>query len=117
MKKSKGFTLIELLVVIAIIALLLAILMPTLKMAKEHGKRLMCATNFKTIGTALYLYAQQQDDRVPESWYQFSGTDNNGSRRNASNSGAAYMLLHIDTTDQPLSAGERLRNTLEKGDN
>jgi len=39
MRKSSGFTLIELLVVIAIIAILMAILMPTLNRVKEQGKR------------------------------------------------------------------------------
>jgi prepilin-type N-terminal cleavage/methylation domain-containing protein len=48
MRTHKGFTLIELLVVIAIIALLLAILMPSLKMAKEYATRLQCANNLKS---------------------------------------------------------------------
>ena len=116
-KAKKAFTLIELLVVIAIIAVLLAVLFPALRMAKEHGKRLLCGINLKTIGTALAMYAEQNDDGVPDSWYQFTGTSNNGNRRDGTNSGAAYMLLHIDTTDQPLPPSQRLRNTLEKGDN
>ncbi len=70
MKKSKGFTLIELLVVIAIIALLLAILMPSLKMAKEHAKRLLCGKDLSTIGLAIAMYAEQQDDDVPTAAYR-----------------------------------------------
>ncbi|MHC4511438.1 MAG: type II secretion system protein, partial [Planctomycetota bacterium] len=42
MDKQKGFTLIELLVVIAIIALLMALLMPVLRTAREQGKRAVC---------------------------------------------------------------------------
>ena len=47
MNKSKGFTLIELLVVISIIALLMAILMPTLARAKEQALAASCKANLK----------------------------------------------------------------------
>ena len=45
MKTKKGFTLIELLVVIAIIALLLSIILPSLKMAKQSGMTVICKSN------------------------------------------------------------------------
>jgi prepilin-type N-terminal cleavage/methylation domain-containing protein len=47
MNKRIGFTLIELLVVVAIIALLMAILIPTLNMAREQGKSAACLHNLK----------------------------------------------------------------------
>jgi prepilin-type N-terminal cleavage/methylation domain-containing protein/prepilin-type processing-associated H-X9-DG protein len=59
MKKTKGFTLIELLVVIAIIAMLLAVVLPALKKAKEAARRLICANQMKTIGIANVLYTNQ----------------------------------------------------------
>ncbi|UCC97404.1 MAG: prepilin-type N-terminal cleavage/methylation domain-containing protein [Phycisphaerales bacterium] len=59
-----GFTLIELLVVISIIALLMAILMPALMRAKDHGRRIICGNHLRTLGLANTLYADEQDG-----WY------------------------------------------------
>jgi len=59
MRKSKGFTLIELLVVIAIIAMLLAVVMPALKKAKEAARRVICSNQMKTLGTANQMYSNQ----------------------------------------------------------
>ncbi|MBP8605741.1 MAG: prepilin-type N-terminal cleavage/methylation domain-containing protein [Phycisphaerae bacterium] len=61
MRKKIGFTLIELLVVIAIIALLLSIMMPALKRAKEAAQRTVCINNLKSLGIANELYANQHN--------------------------------------------------------
>jgi prepilin-type N-terminal cleavage/methylation domain-containing protein/prepilin-type processing-associated H-X9-DG protein len=61
----KGFTLIELLVVIAIIALLMAILMPALRRAREQGKATVCSSNLKQIGLASRLYAEDNENKIP----------------------------------------------------
>jgi prepilin-type N-terminal cleavage/methylation domain-containing protein/prepilin-type processing-associated H-X9-DG protein len=64
MQKQRGFTLIELLVVIAIIAILMAILIPTLNKAKEQGKRAACLNNLRQLGLAWIMYADENDDRI-----------------------------------------------------
>jgi prepilin-type N-terminal cleavage/methylation domain-containing protein/prepilin-type processing-associated H-X9-DG protein len=67
MRKQKAFTLIELLVVIAIIALLLAIIMPSLRMAKEHAIKITCSANLKSLAMAALFYADEHGGLTPSS--------------------------------------------------
>jgi len=60
-----GFTLIELLVVIAIIALLVSILVPSLKRAREVAGSTVCAANGRQVGTAFGLWRAENDDLIP----------------------------------------------------
>ena len=64
MRKTKGFTLIELLVVIAIIALLLAIIMPALRKAKEAAMRIRCANRLKQWGIGIQMYTSDNDNKL-----------------------------------------------------
>ncbi len=73
MRKRQSFTLIELLVVIAIIALLIAILLPSLAKAREAAKRSVCASNVKEIYTSMYQYGNENDAFFPMVPYGATG--------------------------------------------
>jgi prepilin-type N-terminal cleavage/methylation domain-containing protein len=60
-----GFTLIELLVVVAIIALLIAILLPSLGRARELSNRGYCAANLRGIMQSCNIYAADNADTFP----------------------------------------------------
>jgi prepilin-type N-terminal cleavage/methylation domain-containing protein len=62
-KPGSGFTLIELLVVIAIIAVLLAILLPALRLSRAAGKRVACQGNLKQLAYAWVMYLDHYDGR------------------------------------------------------
>lgn len=60
-RRGAAFTLVELLVVVSIIALLIAILLPSLKKARQAAKRVACNANVRSIAQAGLTYAS--DDR------------------------------------------------------
>lgn len=64
MKRQRAFTLIELLVVVAIIALLMGILMPSLKKARDQAKGVVCVAHIKGLGVALHMYLDDYDRKT-----------------------------------------------------
>jgi prepilin-type N-terminal cleavage/methylation domain-containing protein len=60
-----AFTLIELLVVIAIIAILASLLLPTLSLAKEKGKRTACKSNMHQAILAIHMYGNENREKLP----------------------------------------------------
>lgn len=67
------FTLIELLVVIAIIAILAAMLLPSLTRARERGYMANCLGGLHQMVLATNMYGQDSDDRVPGSTWASLG--------------------------------------------
>ena len=65
MGKRQAFTLIELLVVIAIIAILMGILMPTLRMVREQARRQSCSSRIRQQVLAIVMYAGENDSKLP----------------------------------------------------
>ena len=79
---APAFTLIELLVVIAIIAILAAMLLPTLSRAKEAGKRIACLDNLRQLSLSAQMYVSDSQgaypprsgsDRWPDKFYDNYG--------------------------------------------
>jgi len=64
MSDRKAFTLIELLVVIAVIAVLMAILMPALNIAREQARGITCMANQRSLAQAYIMYADENDGSV-----------------------------------------------------
>jgi len=92
MPKLKGFTLIKLLVVIAVIALLMAILTPSLQRIKEQTREMACRTNMCQYCIAQTIYLDDHDYSMPVfAYYNYSMNIYLGSK-SASSGGGVQRL-------------------------
>jgi prepilin-type N-terminal cleavage/methylation domain-containing protein len=67
-RRSRAFTLVELLVVIGIIAVLIAILMPSLSRARDQARGVQCSANLRTMMLGAYMFAQDNQGRLFGNW-------------------------------------------------
>ena len=67
--RRAAFTLIELLVIAAIISLLMTMLLPVLRRAKELARRSICAGNVKSLVLSMGVYASQNASQSTGVWF------------------------------------------------
>ena len=60
----RGFTLVELLVVVSVIALLISILLPSLRSARDQAKSIKCLAHMRGVGQAAMMFSSEHDGRV-----------------------------------------------------
>jgi len=96
--ERRGFTLVELLVVIAIIMLLMAIIIPVLRKAKERAREIICRANLRSVGLGLLMYSGDNDNTMADSsttnrffWY-----DSSGNIRKTNDNDAYWGVAYID---------------------
>ena len=85
---TRAFTLLEVLVVVAIIALLVAILLPSLDQARQHVRRVTCQANLRQIAQAWEMYLRDSHDhflRGTNKEYNYGGLQGKGSSAFGSN--------------------------------
>jgi len=75
MSKRYGFTLMELAIVLAMVALLAAMLLPTVRHAATQPRNAMCLQNQSTVWKGLVLYASDWDGRLTRNMLAFDGNN------------------------------------------
>jgi prepilin-type N-terminal cleavage/methylation domain-containing protein len=97
-RQVAAFTLVELLVVIAIIAILAALLLPSLAQGKQKAYQTQCTSNLKQLALAIHMYAGDNHDSLPgPMWQGLYYTYNDETERML-----YYIASYLDDNRAPL---------------
>jgi prepilin-type N-terminal cleavage/methylation domain-containing protein/prepilin-type processing-associated H-X9-DG protein len=103
MQRKRAFTLIELLVVVAIIALLIAILLPSLGKARDRANTTVCASNLRSWNSVMAVYQSSYDGfQLP--CRMFAGSASNWGWYGASLTGPCMGMNIADSSNGTYSA-------------
>ncbi len=104
-RSHRAFTLVELLVVVTIILLLIGIILPALRKARELANRASCAANLLTWGQASLLFAKDHQGFFPAAWGFGNGNAQSsypkyGISQDPVNGCIFPMILNNDSADE-----------------
>ncbi len=66
-RRRAGFSLLELIVVISVALLLASLMTPAMSHLKENARRVVCSSNQRQQGLAMFMYASDSNDELPSS--------------------------------------------------
>ncbi len=104
--RGRGFTLIELLVVIGIIAVLMAILLPSLGHARAIARATKCGAQMHSVGIAIAGYCAENFSTFPASYlYPLAdGTLNPANQGDPNNNGYAHWSYFLNAFNKDIKA-------------
>src|SRR5688500_13783655 len=103
--RKSAFTLVELLVVISIIGVLVALLMPAVKAARESSRRTDCANNLRQFGIGFFSRAERQKGELCSGAFDW--------RRDGSVTDVGWVA---DLVNQKIPVGQMLcRSNMARG--
>ncbi|MEZ6091510.1 MAG: DUF1559 domain-containing protein [Pirellulaceae bacterium] len=71
--QRRGFTIIEMLVTITIIGILVSLLLPAIKVAREAARQTQCGSNLRQLGTAMIAHAEHNKGRLCSGLFDWKG--------------------------------------------
>ena len=109
-RRRNGFTLIELLVVLSIIAVLISLLLPTIKEARRLAGVMTCSSRLHQLGIGMAIYALEENNKYPEQvavnpgyiWLDVYPIDHREAlKRIANGQGADVYFCPLNTNAKP----------------